>query len=502
LRPFLPKRKPDLRKGLAFLLFTRGDWWALYLKRDSITKEGAMSDTKSTFDLATVGEAFISRRLSVFDEEEFLSMIKIIREADASFFHLETAIHKFQGDPTQKNAGAFGQADPFIADELKWAGFQLISCAHNHAMDYTVGGMVATMENLERVGLVHAGLGMNLAEAREAGYLDTKKGIVALISMSTHGPEGSQWYAGEQRPDLQGRPGMNPIRTNTTYVLDPKSFEAQREIAAKLQPGQSLSVPVAIGEKEFIFLGKKFKQADETDIEYTMNELDFKGNIKAIQDAKRLADWVIVSIHYSERTFRAPEGLTVGEVAPRVIQDFAHACIDAGADAFVGHGPHRDRGVEVYKGKPIFYAIGNFSLQSTLIKRQPQDLFEPWGLGVLASAPDLYEEREKPPRHFFDWDYSWESMVAVSTYDCERGGLSELKLYPISLGLWELNKEYPEADIWAKWKPLTEVRTKLGRPRLADRELGKKIIDRVARMSSLYGTEIEFKDGVGLVKIK
>jgi len=458
-----------------------------------------MADSKSTFTLAAAGEAFISRRLSVFDEEEFLSMIKIIREADASFINLETAIHKFQGDPILKvPADAYGQAEPFIADEFKWAGFQLVSCANNHVTDYSVGGMIATIENLERVGLVHAGAGRNLAEAREAGYLDTKKGIVALVAMTTTRLEG---FAGEARPNLQGRPGVNPLRINTTYRLDPKSFAALREIAINLKPRPSWQVPVPIGEKEFIFLEKEFKQADEIDVEQTVNELDFKGNIKAIQDARRLADWVVVSVHYHEPAFKVPEGLDLGEVTPQFVQDFAYACIDAGADAFVAHGPHRDRGLEVYKGKPIFYSIGNFSFQSTLIRREPQDIFEQWGLDIQASAPDLYEKREEPGRHFFDWDYSWESMIGVSTYDCESGDLTELKLYPITLGLWELNKE-AKADLWAKWKPYKEVRTKLGRPKLADRELGKKIVDRVARMSSPYGTEIEFKDGIGLVKLK
>ena len=101
-----------------------------------------MSDSSSTFTLAAAGEAMPSRRFSVCDEEEFLSMIKILREADASFVNLETAIHKFQGDPIQKaGGGSYAQADPFVADELKWAGFDLISCANNHMTDYSAGGI-------------------------------------------------------------------------------------------------------------------------------------------------------------------------------------------------------------------------------------------------------------------------------------------------------------------------------------------------------------------------
>ena len=43
---------------------------------------------------------------------------------------------------------------------------------------------------------------------------------------------------------------------------------------------------------------------------------------------------------------------------------FARAVIDAGADVFVGHGPHVLRGIEIYKGKPIFYSLSNFIFQN------------------------------------------------------------------------------------------------------------------------------------------
>ena len=454
-----------------------------------------MADSKSTFTLAATGEAFMMRRLSVFDEPEFQAMIKLIREADASFVNLETAIHKFEGEPAQGGGGA--QAYPFVADELKWLGFKLISTANNHTTDYSTGSLVSTLEHLDRVELVRAGSGMNLAEAREAGYLDTKRGIVALVAATTT----SAQFASEQRPNLRGRPGDNPLRINKTYTLDPACFEAFRKVALKLRERGGWLMPALVGEKELTLLGNKYKLADEIGTEQTMNPLDLEGNLRSIRDARALADWVVVSVHDHERAFKLPPGLEEGEAPAEAIQDFAHACIDAGADVFIGHGPHRDRGIEIYKGKPIFYSIGNFVLQSTLITKRPQDHIEPWGFDVTASIVDFYEKREEPHRHFFDWDYSWETFIAMSTFDCDTGQIADLKLYPITLGLWELNKEAKD-NLWATWKPMKEVRTKLGRPKLADRELGKKIIDRVAKISSPYGTEIEFKDGVDLVKLR
>ncbi len=45
--------------------------------------------------------------------------------------------------------------------------------------------------------------------------------------------------------------------------------------------------------------------------------------------------------------------------------------IDAGADVFVGHGPHVLRGIEIYKGKPIFYSLSNFIFQNETVLRMP-----------------------------------------------------------------------------------------------------------------------------------
>ena len=168
------------------------------------------------------------------------------------------------------------------------------------------------------------------------------------------------------------------------------------------------------------------------------------------------------------------------------IEEFAHACIDAGADAFISHGPHVLRGIEIYKEKPIFHSLGNFVFQSTLIRRQPSDLFERWGLGINDSTADLYEKREAPPSRFFKETEYWESVVAECIYEDEK--LAQLRLFPITLG-YELKR------------PLKEQRTKAGIPRLADGALGRKIIKHISILSSHYGIEIEFKDGIGIVKL-
>jgi poly-gamma-glutamate synthesis protein (capsule biosynthesis protein) len=80
----------------------------------------------------------------------------------------------------------------------------------------------------------------------------------------------------------------------------------------------------------------------------TMNPKEISPLVK---DAKRHADFVIVSMHSGNEY---TEKLTASQV------NFAHAAIDAGADLVIGHHPHVVQKAEKYKGKYIFYSLGNF----------------------------------------------------------------------------------------------------------------------------------------------
>src|SRR5262249_23475565 len=65
-------------------------------------------------------------------------------------------------------------------------------------------------------------------------------------------------------------------------------------------------------------------------------------------------DAVVVSYHGGDEYTDVPSART---------RAIAHAAIDAGAAAFVGHHPHVIQGVEWYEGHPIFYSLGNLLMQ-------------------------------------------------------------------------------------------------------------------------------------------
>ena len=137
--------------------------------------------------------------------------------------------------------------------------------------------------------------------------------------------------------------------------LEQLGLEEKRTALRNFRPQGFISED---NENEFTFLGKKFVSG-KTFAEHTnLNERDMNEHIKWIKDAKRMANWVIMSFHCHES----------GEIPsdpPEFLVDFAHRCIDAGVDIFLGHGPHITRGVEIYKDKPIFYSLGNFIFKTT-----------------------------------------------------------------------------------------------------------------------------------------
>ena len=81
------------------------------------------------FSLLCVGDAFITRRIGVYDSQpDIAPLFNRIKKADLSFINLEIAIHSFEGYPIGEGKyDGYGQADPNVADDLRELGFDLCS---------------------------------------------------------------------------------------------------------------------------------------------------------------------------------------------------------------------------------------------------------------------------------------------------------------------------------------------------------------------------------------
>jgi poly-gamma-glutamate synthesis protein (capsule biosynthesis protein) len=195
------------------------------------------------FVLAATGDTLVTRRLSTLGEPAFARVVALLRSADAAFTNLETTIHDGAGHPSAQSGGTWMVAPAYAVDELHWAGLRLLARANNHALDWAVEGMRATTRLLDAQGLTHAGVGEDLAAAREPAYRDTPGGRVALVSAASTFPEWSR--AGHARKDVRGRPGLNPLRWAKVHLLSPQAFRAMQGIAAEVgivanDPGQAI----------------------------------------------------------------------------------------------------------------------------------------------------------------------------------------------------------------------------------------------------------------------
>ena len=437
---------------------------------------GQHRSADESFTMALTGDSIINRSLSVYDEPQYLEMIEILRDADVAITNLETVLHNFEPYPMAESGGTWMRSDPKMAEELAWAGIDMVARANNHTGDYGTLGLELTTKYVEQAGLVDAGVGMSLAEAREARFLETSKARVALISLSSS--FANHMRAGRSRDDVPARPGLNPLRLKTTYVLPEDSYENIRSAADSLGQFTDLDgQPRGTDEEkpgQMNVLGRNFAVGEAPRVLREPNEDDVAEIMAVINNASRLADFTIVTIHSHQNGGRR-------ELPDDFLPVFARAAIEAGADVFFGHGPHILQGIEIYQGKPIFYSLGNFIFQNETLLRLPSDNYERYDLGERSHVADFNDARyENDSTGFPALQENWEAIIAVPTF--ENRQLTELALYPIYLGFGKTR----------------QIR---GRPILADDDLGQKIMADLARLSEPFGTEFEYRRGVGYVKL-
>src|SRR5207245_3787228 len=129
--------------------------------------------------------SIITMKLSIHTDPQFTKMIDLIRGADAAFTNLEMLFHDYEPYPSTQSGGTYMRADPALAKELVWAGFDMVARANNHANDYGVEGARLTTKYVAEAGLVQAGVGEGLRAAREGRVLATDQGRAALASQAS-----------------------------------------------------------------------------------------------------------------------------------------------------------------------------------------------------------------------------------------------------------------------------------------------------------------------------
>lgn len=419
--------------------------------------------------LLLTGDSILQRRLQSRDDPALKPLFDQVRAADVAFTNLEVLANDYRGDPALESGGSHFGAPSWVLDELVEAGFDLFATATNHSLDYSISGLLQSIQAMEQRGLSFAGTGRHLEDARRPCYHTHPAGTVAMLSCASSFAKGNE--AAAARPDLPGRPGLNPLHFETLHEVTEVQLAALREIADQLGLEAERQAKIKMGfafppaDSSVFPLGDmKFKTANRAAVRTTANGKDVAAMARWIEEARGLSDLVLVSLH-------AHEQADSKEVPAEFIPAFARQMIDAGADVVVGHGPHLLRGLELYKGKPIFYSLGNFIGQNELVERIPADGYDRFRADPALKPGQVYQARTKNDQGGFPADRRyWESVVPVLSWDGRT--LRDISLIPISLG----------------WK---DPRHRRGRPRLAEQEEGRAILERFAALSQPFGTIVD-----------
>ena len=415
------------------------------------------------------------------------SLVDEFAHADASFANAEFVCPKITTPPMPRR---FSTAVSVSAlDELMSLGINLVSFANNHTGDFGGQGVVDTIEAAEERGLMTGGIGRSLAAARSARFLDTPKGRIGLVAASS--TRAAEATASEPGKDIAPRAGLNPLRWGRAYVLPEEQFRQLQQIdeslgtAAARSEVMRVEVAPQTGDAAFNF-GSHFEgslrieKGASAHVRYFVDERDSQAILANVRDAANRSDIVIVSIH-------SHEGRDENWYSPRpasFLEDFARKAIDAGASAFFGHGPHMLRGIEIYKGRPIFYSLGSLLMEFEAGEQvMTPEMYAAYGFSSTSLPSDLHMSRVRNASGELIGFYGDPrfSQGCIGICDFEEREI-KVRLLPLDL---DLNRERT---------------VERGLPVIADRKLGQQICNNIAAMSEAYGTKLHYDDD-GLITV-
>ena len=419
-------------------------------------------------------------QLNVDRDDDFKAIRDFVCTGDTRFVNLETSIFK-DGDKSiygnQFSGGTYLHADSSILEDLKDYGFNILSFANNHAFDFAVNGLLSTRKAVLDAKIVNAGVGIDLEDASAPAYLDTEHGRVALVAVNSTLVD-PVVIAGIKSEKFIGRPGINPLREERSIQVTEKQFETLKDIVSQSKVNAALEISRSEGysapakEGELTIGNTVFFAGSEAKTISRPNKTDLNRILNSIDKAKANADFVLVSIHAHSVCGNRKE-----DIADFLV-DFAHACIDRGADAILGHGPHILRAVEIYKDRPVFYSLGDFILQCDYVQTAPADFYEKNGVEIDCPIEELFYKRSAGGTRGLKYTRKANESV-IASFEIQAGKLKDVSFLPIDMGFGDESRK--------------------GCPSPA---FNAGIIERLAQLSKPYGTEIIVgDDGLGHVRL-
>ncbi len=226
--------------------------------------------------------------------------------ADVAIGHVEVP-HTNRGSENSTDVPA-PPANPENLATLHRVGFHIATLAGNHIADSGPNGIEDTIATLRSIGILSTGAGMTLSQSREPAVLNSHGTRVGVLSYNCVGPRDS-WATSKKA-------GCAYVKVLTHYELDHAS------------PGGPPTI--------YTFPAPESLEQMEADIEQLKSKCDI----------------AIVALH--KGVGHTPAKIEMYE------RTVSKSAVDAGADVVIGHHAHIMRGIEIYKGKPIYHGLGNF----------------------------------------------------------------------------------------------------------------------------------------------
>ena len=360
--------------------------------------------------VTAVGDMIFNQPISQLTEPDRSSLFRLMQEADIAYGNMEFSLND---RPDLQRPFYNFRAGRDFRWELARIGINTVSLANNHALDFGPEGLKECLQSLDHANITYAGAGTTLAEAHKPGRTEVlgQKTTFALLSYMRY------WTAKYRTKDPNG-PSL--------ATIDPAVILVARD-----------------GQVEKV-------------------EGPLEGDVKTMEDdvvlAKRRSDLLLVSLHNHDVTHNRAYGIQ--DTTPPNDQIMFRRAIEAGADMVIGTGPHVLRGIEIYKGRPIFYSLGDFIYQYRTPDKIPVDLIH-------------QRDMEMPrPANVSVWDRreSREVMESVMVrMTLNQGKLKRVQLLPVTID--------DEGPLY-------------GVPRLAGTKRSAEIIALLQKLSTPYGTKI------------
>jgi poly-gamma-glutamate capsule biosynthesis protein CapA/YwtB (metallophosphatase superfamily) len=410
-------------------------------------------------------------RMNTAEDPELTAVAELFRRADVGFANQENStfdLREFTGYPSAENGGGYPLRWAAHAGDIKDLGISLVSVANNHATDFGPEGLAQTLKNLSAAGVIAGGAGLSDVSAREPVYLKTGRGLVALVATASTFPPAAVAGPAIDRQGTRSkpRPGISALHVRNVRLLPPAQLATLRQAAG---PFATLEDKAAIRISDQVF-----EPGRNAGTRWEMDPADEGAILAAVSSASARADLVLFAIHAHETAgnvdqpppipyepavlHKANEASSPNDPHPASFEvQLFHAAIDHGADVVIRTGPHVISGIEIYKGKPIFYGLAS--------------LFLDFGGERVLDTPE--GETIVVPDSWF------ETFVPVCEFVSHR--LRAIKIYPITI------------------EPRAGIRS--GSPSIAHGERARAILMRLKKLSAEFNTDVTISGDVGAIAI-